>query len=149
VRAVVQRVTAASVTAADWTARIDAGIVAFVGVERGDGPADVEYIARKIREMRIFGSSDSQGFDRSIQETGGQVLVVSQFTLLADCRRGRRPSFDAAASPEVAKPLYESVVLELRHQGVTVETGRFQAAMQVSLTNDGPITLLLDSRKRD
>lgn len=149
-RAVVQRVTAAGVTAGQWTARIDRGLLAFVGVERGDGPDDVEYIARKIRELRVFDDSAdaSKGFDKSVQDIGGQVLVVSQFTLAADCRKGRRPAFDDAAPPEVAKPLYESVVLALRQSGLTVATGQFQAMMQVSLVNDGPVTLLLDSRRR-
>lgn len=122
----------------------------FVGVERGDGPDDVAYIARKIRETRIFGSADAanKDFDRSVKDINGQVLVVSQFTLAADCRKGRRPAFDAAAPPDVARPLYESVVIDLRQQGIAVETGQFQSMMQVSLTNDGPVTLLFDSRKR-
>ncbi len=159
-RAVVQRVTEASVAADGWAERIGRGILAFVGVERGDGPSDVEYIARKIRELRIFETADAagdedaevrgkaSGFDRSVQDVGGDVLVVSQFTLTADCRKGRRPAFDDAAPPELAKPLYDSVVLELRRQGLAVATGRFQAMMHVTLTNDGPVTLLLDSRKR-
>jgi len=163
VRAVVQRVTAASVASVPSgavTSRINRGLLAFVGVERGDGPADVEYIARKIRELRIFEAAPDRettgsepprkadGFDRSVLDVGGHVLVVSQFTLAADCRKGRRPDFDAAAPPEVARPLYESVIAELRRQGVTVATGQFQTMMQVSLTNDGPVTMLLDSRKR-
>jgi D-tyrosyl-tRNA(Tyr) deacylase len=149
VRAVVQRVSSAGVTAGDWSARIDRGLLVFVGVERGDGPDDVAYIARKVRETRLFEDPDrpEAGFDRSIQDAGGQVLVVSQFTLAADCRKGRRPAFDAAAPPDIARPLYESVVEELRKAGLAVETGRFQAMMQVSLVNDGPVTLLLDSRK--
>jgi D-tyrosyl-tRNA(Tyr) deacylase len=150
VRAVVQRVTSAGVAAEGWSARIDRGLLALVGVERGDGPADVEYIARKIRETRLFEDpgNPAKGFDRSVEDIGGQVLVVSQFTLAADCRKGRRPSFDDAAPPEIAKPLYESVVLELERCGLTVATGQFQAMMQVSLVNDGPVTLLFDSRKR-
>jgi D-aminoacyl-tRNA deacylase len=150
VRAVVQRVTSAGVTADGWSAAIDRGLLVFVGIERGDGPMDVEYIARKIRELRVFDdpADPNKGFERSIQDLGGQVLVVSQFTLAADCRKGRRPAFDDAAAPEVARPLYESVVLELRKAGLTVATGKFQAMMQVSLVNDGPVTLLLDSRKR-
>ncbi len=146
-RAVVQRVTGAAITAAGHSAEIGAGLVVLLGVERGDGPADVEYIARKVRETRMF-DEGSRGFERSVQDVGGAVLVVSQFTLAADCRKGRRPSFDGAAPPEIAKPLYESVVLDLRTAGLRVETGQFQAMMQVSLVNDGPVTLLFDSRKR-
>jgi len=147
VRAVLQRVTKAAVSAGDHAAKIGPGLLVFVGVEREDGPSDVGYIARKIREVRLFDDA-GKGFERSVLDAGGEVLVVSQFTLTADCRKGRRPSFDAAASPEIAKPLYESVVLELRNAGLSVETGRFQAMMQVSLVNDGPVTLLLDSRRR-
>jgi D-tyrosyl-tRNA(Tyr) deacylase len=140
----------AGVTADAWTSHIDRGLLAFVGVERGDGPDDVEYIARKIRELRVFDdpAEPNKGFDKSVQDIGGQVLVVSQFTLAADCRKGRRPDFDQAAPPETARPLYESVVLALRQSGLTVATGQFQAMMQVALTNDGPVTLLLDSRRR-
>jgi D-tyrosyl-tRNA(Tyr) deacylase len=140
-------VTKAAVDAGDHAAQIGPGLLVFVGVEREDGPSDVGYIARKIREVRLFDDAE-KGFERSVLDAGGEVLVVSQFTLTADCRKGRRPSFDAAASPEIAKPLYESVVLELRNAGLSVETGRFQAMMQVSLVNDGPVTLLLDSRRR-
>lgn len=149
-RAVVQRVSSAAVAADGWSAHIDKGLLVLVGVERGDGPDDVEYIARKVRETRVFDDPDNpiKSFDRSVLDIGGQVLVVSQFTLAADCRKGRRPAFDAAAAPEIAKPLYESVVLELRQAGLTVATGQFQAMMQVSLVNDGPVTLLLDSRRR-
>jgi D-aminoacyl-tRNA deacylase len=147
-KAVVQRVSAASVVAEDHVARIGRGLVVLLGIERGDGPADVEYIARKIRELRLFGSPDesNKGFDRSVQDIGGEVLVVSQFTLAADTRKGRRPSFDDAAPPEIAKPLYESVVMALESAGLIVATGRFQAMMQVSLVNEGPVTLLLDSK---
>ena len=149
-RAVVQRVFSASVTADGHAARIGRGLVVLVGVERGDGSADVDYIARKIRELRVFAdpADPNKDFDRSVQEIGGEVMVVSQFTLAADCRKGRRPSFDDAAPPDVAKPLYESVVAELQRAGLTIATGRFQAVMQVSLINDGPVTLLLDSRKQ-
>jgi D-tyrosyl-tRNA(Tyr) deacylase len=148
-RAVVQRVASASVTAGEYTAAIDSGIVAHVGVERGDGPEDVGYIARKILELRVFPSDDrSKEFDKNICDIGGALLVVSQFTLAADCRKGRRPAFDAAAPPDEAKPLYESVVAALRDAGVSVATGVFQAMMQISLVNDGPVTMLLDSKKR-
>ena len=149
--------SSASVTAEAHTARIGAGLLVLLGVERGDGPADVDYIVRKTRELRAFDESEKglpaagapgRNFARSVQETGGEVMVVSQFTLAADCRKGRRPSFDDAAPPEIAKPLYESVVAGLTESGLRVATGRFQAMMQVSLVNDGPVTLLLDSRKR-
>jgi D-aminoacyl-tRNA deacylase len=148
--AVVQRVTSARVTADGYSAEIGPGLLALVGVERGDGPDDVDYIARKIREVRVFDDpgNPNKSFDRSVQDTGGQVLVVSQFTLAADCRKGRRPAFDNAAPPELAKPLYESVVRALRSAGVSVETGQFQAMMQVSLVNDGPVTVMVDSKKR-
>ena len=147
-RAVVQRVSSAAVTVDDRTVgQIALGLLALVGVEQGDGPADAQYIAGKIRDLRVF--SDAAGhLNRSVQDVGGAVLVVSQFTLAGDCRKGRRPSFDDAASSQVAKPLYENVVHELQASGVTVATGEFQALMQVSLVNDGPVTLLLDSRRR-
>ena len=150
-RAVVQRVLRASVTIWDrTTGEIEHGLLVFVGVERGDGPADVNYIAAKIRELRVFEdpAEPSRHVNLSIDDVGGSVLVVSQFTLAGDCRKGRRPSFDQAAPPDVARPLYEDVVRELRSAGITTATGEFQATMQVSLVNDGPVTLLLDSRKR-
>lgn len=150
-KAVVQRVTSASVAVDGRTVgAIARGLLVLVGVERGDGPADVQYISSKVRDLRVFDDpgQPAKGFDRSVQDISGSVLVVSQFTLAADCRKGRRPSFDEAAAPQVARPLYEDVVQELRGSGLTVETGEFQAMMQVSLINDGPVTLLLDSRKR-
>jgi len=147
-RAVVQRVSSARVTVDDRTVgEITGGLLVLIGVEQEDGPADVEYIARKIRELRVF-EDDARHMNRSVEEVGGSVLAVSQFTLAADCRKGRRPSFDAAAPPHLAKPLYEDVVRELRSAGLTVATGEFQAMMQVSLVNEGPVTMLLDSRKR-
>ena len=149
-RAVVQRVSSAAVTVDGRTAgAIDHGLLVFVGVETGDLPADAHYIAGKIRELRIFedATAPSRHMNRSVQDVGGAVLVVSQFTLAGDCRKGRRPSFDAAASPDIAKPLYEEVVRHLQSAGLRVATGEFQAMMQVSLVNDGPITLLLDSHK--
>ena len=150
-RAVVQRVSSAAVTVDERTVgAIGHGLLVLVGVEREDGPADAEYIAGKIRGLRVFEDpSDTSGhMNWSVQEVGGSVLVVSQFTLAGDCRKGRRPSFDQAAAPDIAKPLYEEVVRALRADGLRVETGEFQAMMKVSLVNDGPITLLLDSRKR-
>jgi D-tyrosyl-tRNA(Tyr) deacylase len=152
-RAVVQRVTHARVTAGDRvTGEIGPGLLAFVGVEKDDGVADVDYVATKIRELRIFeDEGDDAGrkrMNRSVTEVGGSVLVVSQFTLAGDVRRGRRPSFDAAAPPEIARTLYEDVVRQLRASGVTVATGEFQAMMRVRLENDGPVTILIDSRRR-
>ena len=150
-RAVVQRVSSAAVTVDERTVgAIGHGLLVLVGVERDDGPTDAEYIAGKIRGLRVFeDSSDTSGhMNLSVQEVGGSVLVVSQFTLAGDCRKGRRPSFDEAAAPAIAKPLYEEVVRALRADGLSVATGEFQAMMQVSLVNNGPITLLLDSKKR-
>jgi D-aminoacyl-tRNA deacylase len=146
-RAVVQRVSAASVTVGARTiGQIGPGLLVLLGVETGDGPADARYIAAKVGDLRIFEDS-ARHMNRSVTDVGGAVLVVSQFTLAGDCRRGRRPSFDGAAPPDAAKLLYEDVIRELRAKGVAVETGEFQAMMQVSLVNDGPVTLLLDSRK--
>ena len=151
-RAVVQRVASASVAVLDGdasreTGRIGPGLLVLLGVETGDGPADVQYIASKIRELRIFPDADDR-MNLSVADVRGAVLVVSQFTLAGDCRKGRRPSFDAAAAPELARPLYEHVVTDLRASGLTLATGEFQAKMHVALVNDGPVTLLLDSRKR-
>lgn len=146
-RAVLQRVTCARVTVDDReVGAIGRGIVALVGVEQGDGPSDTDYIARKIRDLRIF--EDAEGrMNLALSDVGGAVLAVSQFTLLADCRKGRRPSFLAAAPPAEAKASYEHLVDLLRREGTTVATGEFQAMMQVSLVNDGPVTILLDSRR--
>jgi D-aminoacyl-tRNA deacylase len=146
-RAVVQRVRRARVVVdGSVSGAIDHGLLVFVGVASGDGPADVQYIATKIRELRVF--ADAAGrMNRSVVETGGAVLLVSQFTLLADCRKGRRPSFDGAASPALAQSLYEDVAASLRSEGLTVATGVFQAHMDVELLNDGPVTILLDSRR--
>ncbi|MCC7416662.1 MAG: D-tyrosyl-tRNA(Tyr) deacylase [Acidobacteria bacterium] len=147
-KAVVQRVASAAVAVGSRTVgQIGLGLLVFVGVERGDGPADVRYVASKIGSLRLFDDPETgKGFDRSVADVGGSVLVVSQFTLAADCRRGRRPSFDAAAPPDEARQLYEQVVAALRANGMAVETGEFQAMMQVALTNEGPVTLWLDSR---
>lgn len=145
-RAVIQRVTSASVTVSGQiVAHIGQGLAVLVGVAEGDGAADIDYTTTKIRELRIF--SDDQGrLNRSVVEVGGAVLLVPQFTLLGDVRKGRRPSFDAAAPPDTARALYDTVVQRLRSSGLPVETGLFQAHMLVQLTNDGPVTILLDSR---
>jgi D-tyrosyl-tRNA(Tyr) deacylase len=146
-RAVVQRVSRAQVTVAgEVVGRIDRGLVVLLGVEDGDTDADGQYVADKLVGLRIFPDDDGK-MNRSVFDAGGGVLLVSQFTLLGDCRKGRRPSFMAAARPEQAVPLYERVVAAVRQQGVPVETGRFQEHMDVELVNDGPVTLLLDSRR--
>jgi D-aminoacyl-tRNA deacylase len=147
----VQRVSRAAVAVGDRTVgQIGVGLLVLLGVEQDDGPDDVKYIVGKVCDMRVFEDAvePSRRLNRSVQDVGGSVLVVSQFTLAADCRKGRRPSFDEAARPEVAKPLYDKVVTDLMSAGLAVATGEFQATMQVSLVNDGPVTLLLDSRKR-
>jgi D-tyrosyl-tRNA(Tyr) deacylase len=151
-RAVIQRVVSARVSIDGRMAgEIGCGLVVLVGVERGDTEADAIYIAGKVRDVRIFddegGAGGRRRMNRSVSEVGGGVLVVSQFTLAGDARKGRRPSFDQAAPPDEAKVLYEAVVQALRREGLTVATGEFQAAMQVALVNDGPVTILLDSRR--
>ena len=146
-RAVVQRVTSARVTVeARVTGEIADGLLVLLGVEQNDGPQDVQYIAAKIRDLRIF-ADDAGKMNLSVLDRRGSVLVVSQFTLSGDARNGRRPSFASAAPPQIARALYEDVVRELRTSGLRVETGEFQAMMQVALVNDGPVTILLDSRK--
>ena len=147
-RAVVQRVASARVRVDEKViGEIGRGLLVFAGVETSDGPDDAQYIAGKVAALRIF-EDESGKMNLSVEDVGGAVLVVSQFTLAGDCRRGRRPSFDAAARPEAARPLYESLVAELRALHLMVETGEFQAHMHVELVNEGPVTLLLDSRRR-
>ena len=145
-RAVVQRVTEASVTVDKETiGRIGAGLCVLLGVSTDDTEADADYVADKLLGLRIF--DDENGVpNRSVLETGGSILLISQFTLLGDARKGRRPSYIAAARPEQAIPLYERCVEALR-TAVPVETGRFGADMKVSILNDGPFTILLDSKK--
>jgi len=127
--------------------RIGHGLLILLGVEKEDTDGDAEMLARRIVELRIF-EDEAGKMNRSIAEAGGQILAVSQFTLLGDCRRGRRPSFDPAAPPDVARTLYERFVKEIDGLGIPVATGVFQAMMDVELTNQGPVTLILDSRKR-
>jgi D-tyrosyl-tRNA(Tyr) deacylase len=151
-RAVVQRVDEGRVLVADrLVGSIAEGLLVLVGIEAGDGPADVAYIAGKIRDLRIFeddgGTDGRTRMNRSVVDVGGAVLVVSQFTLSGDVRNGRRPSFASAASPDVARALYEDVVRSLRAEGLPVATGEFQADMKVHMINSGPVTILLDSRK--
>jgi D-tyrosyl-tRNA(Tyr) deacylase len=148
-RAVVQRVTSARVTVGERvTGEIGRGLFALVGISRTDTAKDVTYIAGKIRDMRVFESDAGQPMDRSLADVDGELLVVSQFTLYGDIRKGRRPSFDDAAPPVVARQLYDQLVAELRASGLTVATGEFQAMMQVELVNDGPVTILIDSMRQ-
>jgi len=147
-RAVLQRVTRAEVAVEGRVVgQIGRGIVVLLGIEQDDTPDDAHYLADKTIQLRIF--DDAQGkMNLALPEVGGALLVVSQFTLLGDCRKGRRPSFVQAAPPEVAQPLYETFVAAAGAQGVPVATGVFRAMMTLALVNDGPVTLLLDSRKR-
>jgi D-tyrosyl-tRNA(Tyr) deacylase len=126
---------------------IGKGLLVFTGVEKSDADEDVKYIAGKVRDLRIFEDAGGK-MNVSVGDASGAVLVVSQFTLCGDCRRGRRPSFDEAAAPDAARPIYDALIRELRSSDFTVETGEFQAHMQVELVNDGPVTMLLDSRRR-
>lgn len=146
-RCVVQRVTSASVVVdGRIVGAIGTGLVALIGVAKGDGPADIDYVASKIRGLRVF--ADEQGkMNRSVSDIGGSVLAVSQFTLLGDVRDGKRPGFSDAAPGAVAREAYDAVVLAIRHGGTPVETGIFQADMALTLTNDGPVTILIDSRR--
>jgi D-aminoacyl-tRNA deacylase len=149
VRAVVQRVTGARVRVGDRvTGEISRGLLVLVGIGRDDGPDDVRYVAGKIRDARVFEGEAGKPMDRSVVDAGGAILVVSQFTLYGDMRKGRRPSFDAAAAPEAARSLYEDLVRELRAVPLPVATGEFQAMMRVELVNDGPVTILIDSARQ-
>jgi len=147
VRALVQRVSDASVTVdGEEVARIGPGLLVLLGVGRGDGEAEADRIASKLLALRVF-EDDAGKMNLSVMDRKGAVLMVSQFTLSGDARNGRRPSFATAAPPQIARALYEDVVRELSASGLTVATGEFQAMMQVALVNDGPVTILLDSRK--
>ena len=147
-RAVIQRVSEASVVIDGQTVgEIRQGLVVLLGVAVGDATRDAVYMADKTAGLRIF--EDEQGkMNRSVADISGSVLVISQFTLLGDCRKGRRPGFTAAAEPEHADTLYQEYVRALQESGINVATGRFRAEMQVGLVNDGPVTILLDSRKQ-
>jgi D-tyrosyl-tRNA(Tyr) deacylase len=146
-RVVIQRVSEASVSVnGERVATIAQGLLVLLGVWQMDTPEDAVQLARKIVHLRIF--EDAEGkLNRSLLETRGRMLVVSQFTLYADYRKGRRPSFVEAARPEVAKPLYEAFVAEVRHQGVPVQMGEFQTVMDVALVNRGPVTIIMDSQQ--
>lgn len=146
-RAVVQRVTRAGVTVAEKrVADIAVGLLVLLGIEQGDNEKDAAYLADKIAGLRVF--EDATGkINLSVADLQAEVLVVSQFTLLGDCRKGRRPGFSTAAAPELAEPLCDRVVALLRELGLRVQTGVFRADMAVDLVNDGPVTLLIDSRR--
>lgn len=147
-RVVIQRVSEASVTVDQQTVgAIGQGLMVLLGVAQGDTSQEAKSLAEKTAGLRIF-EDDAGKMNRSVEEIGGSLLVVSQFTLLGDCRKGRRPGFTDAAPPELADQLYEEYVAVLRSRGVNVATGVFRADMQVALVNDGPVTMLLDSRKQ-
>jgi len=147
-KALIQRVSGASVTVAgEAVGSIDRGLVVFIGVADGDTGKDAQYLAQKIANLRIF--SDEEGkFNLSALDIAGELLLVSQFTLMADTRKGRRPSFVEAAPPERAEQLFEEFVGQVRDTGLSVATGRFQQHMQVEIHNDGPVTIMLDSRDK-
>jgi D-tyrosyl-tRNA(Tyr) deacylase len=146
-RAVIQRVKEAWVRVGqEEVGRIGMGLLILVGVAAGDGSADVAYLAQKLAHLRVF-AGDGRLMHLSLLDLQAEVLLVSQFTLLGDCRKGRRPSFEAAAPPETAEKLYEDLARALADYGLKVATGRFRQMMEVGLINDGPVTLLLDSRK--
>jgi D-tyrosyl-tRNA(Tyr) deacylase len=144
-RAVVQRVKSSSVKTGDGiVAQIGNGLLVLLGVAKGDTAEDADYLAQKIINLRIFEDQDGK-MNRSLLETGGELLAVSQFTLIADCRKGRRPSFIGAADPEKATDLYERFVKTVHQKGVRIQTGRFRAMMEVALINDGPVTVIIES----
>ena len=146
-RAVVQRVTEADVSVdGEITGQIKGGLVVLLGVEEGDSQTDVDYLAEKITGLRIF-EDDEGKMNRSLLDTGGSILAVSQFTLLGDVRKGKRPNFSKAAPPQEADKLYRSFIDKVKEKGIETQEGVFQAEMLVKIYNDGPVTILLDSRK--
>lgn len=146
-RAVVQRVKSGAVSVGEETVgKIGRGLVVLLGVGQGDGPEDARYLAEKTVHLRIF-EDEAGKLNLSVKDVGGEILVISQFTLFGDCRHGRRPSFMEAAAPKEAEQLYKLYVQSCREQGVNVATGVFQAEMLVSIANHGPVTILLDSKK--
>jgi D-tyrosyl-tRNA(Tyr) deacylase len=150
-RVVLQRVKSSQVEIdGQIVGKIGQGLNLLIGIAKADTEAELDWMVRKCLELRLFPDEgdDKAGFDKSVQEIGGELLVVSQFTLYGDCRKGRRPSFDQAASPEVAQKLYDQFVDKLRQRGLQVQTGQFGATMQVSIDNDGPVTLWLERSPR-
>ena len=146
-RAVIQRVTEASVRIdGEVVGAVEKGFMILIGVEEGDGENDFKYLSTKIPNLRVFEDENGK-MNLSLLDVGGQILAVSQFTLLGDARSSRRPSFTQAARPETANPMYERLVAAWREQGIHVETGRFGADMKVALVNDGPVTIMMDSHK--
>ena len=146
-RAVVQRAARASVSVAGKvTGAIGPGLVVFLGIRTGDSDREIDWMADKIINLRIFPDADDK-MNRSLQDTGGEMLIVSQFTLYGDCRKGRRPGYSTAAPPEIAEPVYQQFVQAVQRHNIRTGTGVFQATMEVELINDGPVTLLLDSEK--
>lgn len=146
-RAIVQRVTHAQVKVDGRTiGKIGRGMVIFIGIAEDDGPEDIRYLTDKIHSLRIFEDEDGK-MNLSVEETGGGLLCISQFTLFGDCRKGNRPSFSAAARPEKAESIYLDFCACLKEKGLHVETGQFGAMMQVEVDNDGPVTIMLDSKK--
>ncbi len=144
-RSVIQRVSAAQVVVeGEVVGQIGRGVLVLLGVADGDGPEQVAWMAEKISGLRIFDDADGK-MNLGLADVGGAMLVVSQFTLLGDCRKGKRPSFIGAAPPEIAEQLYEAFVTAVKGQGIEVATGRFRTHMEVSLTNDGPVTILLET----
>ncbi|OLP16864.1 D-tyrosyl-tRNA(Tyr) deacylase [Leptolyngbya sp. 'hensonii'] len=149
-RVVIQRVKSSSVEVnGQIIGRIGTGLNLLVGIARTDTETELDWMARKCLELRLFPNGEIGRFDQSVLEKGGELLVVSQFTLYGDCRKGRRPSFDQAAAPDKAEHLYELFVAKLRQSGLRVETGQFGAMMQVTIDNDGPVTLLLEREASD
>jgi D-tyrosyl-tRNA(Tyr) deacylase len=147
-RAVVQRVEDARVEVAGMpVGAIERGVLVYIGIGLDDSRSDIEWLAEKIATLRIFEDEDKK-MNLSVQDVGGAALVISQFTLFADVRKGRRPSYSTAAQPEIARPLYESFIEALRARSLPVSTGKFQAEMRVSYVNLGPVTILLDSKKQ-
>ena len=146
-RAVIQRVSSASVTvSSEITGEIGPGLLVFLGIHHDDGDQEIQWMAEKVSNLRIF-EDDAGKMNRSLIDTGGAMLVVSQFTLYGDCRKGRRPGYSAAAPPEHANALYQQFITNIAESGIEIASGKFQAHMDVSLVNDGPVTLLLDSNK--
>jgi len=146
-RAVVQRVTEASCKVdGQVTGRIGRGLLVLLGVGKEDGQQDIDYIVDKVMHLRIFGDEQDK-MNLDVRQAGGGVLLISQFTLYGDCRKGRRPDFSSAGRPDAAEALYEQTIAALREKGIEVQTGTFAAMMEIACVNDGPVTMLLDSKR--